>query len=220
VWVFEVDTPALVLGSSQPEGHVDLPGARSAGIEVVRRRSGGGAVLLLPGEIVWVDVIVPAASPLWVTDVVRSAWWLGDVWTDALSSVAPSSSPTGSRHVHRGRLVESAWSRHVCFAGIGPGEVIEGGAKLVGVSQRRTRLHARFQCALHRHWQPETMAGLLRAPGPRAEDLAGVAATVDVDVDDLVPALLDGLERAHRRAGEHVAGALTGEGGTPPTSHR
>jgi lipoate-protein ligase A len=219
VWVFDVDTPALVLGSSQPEEHVDLDRARATGIDVVRRRSGGGAVLLVPGEVVWVDVIVPVSSPVWDADVVRSSWWLGDVWAGAVAHAVPRSVGDVLR-VHRGPLVPSEWSRHVCFAGVGPGEVLDGQAKLVGVSQRRTRLHARFQCALHRRWQPELIAGLFRRPGPSAEDLAGVAATIDpsVDlvVDDLVAALVVGLDRALDPADRGVGS----DGGTQPTSHR
>jgi lipoate-protein ligase A len=225
VWVFEVDRPALVLGSSQPDDHVDLERARAAGIDVVRRRSGGGAVLLVPDEVVWVDVIVPAVSPVWDADVVRSAWWLGEVWARALSEVLPPT--TASRlSVHRGRSVPSEWSRHVCFAGVGPGEVLDGRSKLVGVSQRRTRLHARFQCALHRRWQPELIAALLRAPGPRASDLFDVVATVDVDVDDLVGALVDRLGWAHRELGTPAtsvegaeAAADANSQGVQPASH-
>ena len=41
---------------------IDLDVACAApGVEVVRRRSGGGAVLLVPGEVVWFDVVVPVA---------------------------------------------------------------------------------------------------------------------------------------------------------------
>jgi lipoate-protein ligase A len=217
VWVFDVDSPALVLGSAQPDDHVDLDRARAAGIEVVRRRSGGGAVLLVPDEVVWVDVIVPVTSPVWDPDVVRSAGWLGDAWMEALGGFGPSAGATGMR-VHRGPLVGSQWSRHVCFAGVGPGEVLDGRSKLVGVSQRRTRLHARFQCALHRHWQPELIAGLFRRPGPQAADLVDVTATVDVDVDDLVDALLIGLDRAHGKR-EVTPGADVGDGSAQPTSH-
>ena len=63
---FSVDAPALVLGSAQRDDVVDADACAAAGVEVVRRRSGGGAVLLLPGEVTWLDVVVPAGS----TDVV------------------------------------------------------------------------------------------------------------------------------------------------------
>ena len=59
IWWHDVAGPALVLGSSQPDSTIDLDACSRAGIEVVRRRSGGGAVLLVPGEVVWLDVIVP-----------------------------------------------------------------------------------------------------------------------------------------------------------------
>src|SRR5256885_1057272 len=45
-WIFEVERPALVLGSRQPEVAVD-------GVEVIRRRSGGGAIYVAPGGTLW-----------------------------------------------------------------------------------------------------------------------------------------------------------------------
>ena len=47
------------------------------------------------------------------------------------------------------------WSALVCFAGIGPGEVLDGdGRKWVGISQRRTRDWIRLQTMAHRRWSP------------------------------------------------------------------
>ena len=60
---------ALVLGSTQPGTSVDSARAARAGIEVVRRRSGGGAVLVGPGDPVWIDVWLPRGDPLWHDDV-------------------------------------------------------------------------------------------------------------------------------------------------------
>ncbi len=67
------------------------------------------------------------------------------------------------------------WSDRVCFAGVGPGEVLYDGTKLVGVSQRRTRSGARFQCVLLHRWRPERLIGLLAPPCPTALELAAVA---------------------------------------------
>lgn len=156
VTVLEVDRPALVLGSTQPDSDVDLDAARATGVEVVRRRSGGGAVLLLPQRSVWVDVTIGRDDPLWLDDVGRAAHWLGDVWAATLGGLGCEAVT-----VHRGAVLETRWSRRVCFAGVGPGEVLVDGRKLVGVSQRRTRDGARFQCALHRSWDPVALLGLL-----------------------------------------------------------
>lgn len=170
VWWFHVDRPALVLGSTQRDEVVDLDAAAAAGVEIVRRRSGGGAVLLEPGAVSWVDVIVPAGDPLWDDDVGRSVHWLGHTWAAVLQDSGVSG------HVHEGPLQASRWSGLVCFAGLGAGEVTVDGRKAVGISQRRTRAAARFQCAVVHRWEPERLVPLLRLDatdrGRLARDLA------------------------------------------------
>jgi hypothetical protein len=136
-----VGVPTLVLGSAQPDPGID-PGIGAATFDVARRASGGGAVLVSPGQQVWIDVWLPRADALWVDDVVRSSEWLGSAWRRALCDL-------GSRgedlDVQRGRLTRTRWSDLICFAGLGPGEVSWRNKKLVGLSQRRTRAGARFQ---------------------------------------------------------------------------
>ncbi len=177
VWWFEVDRPALVLGSTQPEHVVDRRAAAAAGVEVVRRRSGGGAVWLAPGAVTWVDVVVPSSDPLWEPDVTRSSRWLGETWVRALTSLGVAGS-----EVHRGPMVDSEWSKLVCFAGLAPGEVTVAGRKVVGVSQRRTRAAARFQCAVLHRWDPAELLDHLDLGDPERakalEDLGPVAAGV------------------------------------------
>lgn len=79
----------LVLGSSQPIEGVDSLACEDAGLGIVRRRSGGGAVLVAPGAQVWLDVFVPHGDPLSESDVGRAAWWLGELWARAISSAMP-----------------------------------------------------------------------------------------------------------------------------------
>ena len=176
--MFEVDRPALVLGSTQPPPVVE-------GIEVVRRHSGGGAVLMRPGEVVWVDVLVPAGDRLWDPDVNRAPLWLGRAWAGALEALG-----VGRVAVHEGGLVRTPWSGKVCFAGLGPGEVTVGGRKVVGISSRRRREGALFQCAALLEWDPTEIAALLSVP---AGELADLATSLPVTADDLVAALLDRL---------------------------
>ena len=99
VWWFDVDRPALVLGSAQADDVVDRAAASAAGVDVVRRRSGGGAVLLTPGDVTWVDVVIPSDDRLWDHDVGRAFHWLGEAWAAALAAVGIS--PVA---VHRGAL--------------------------------------------------------------------------------------------------------------------
>jgi hypothetical protein len=83
----------------------------------------------------------------------------------------------------------------VCFGGLGTGEVVDAdGRKLVGISQRRTRAGARFQCMAHAIWEPERLVGLLAlAPDERsdaASALADVARGVPVPLGPLQDAVL------------------------------
>jgi lipoate-protein ligase A len=184
VWLLEVDRPALVLGSAQPEADADATACAAAGVEIVRRRSGGGAVLLVPREVLWVDVIVPRGDPRWVDDVGHAFHWLGDAWADALAACGVAGAV-----VHRGAMVRTPWSALVCFSGRGPGEVVLGERKVIGMSQRRTRSWARFQCAVYRRWDPAALAALL-AVAPPLDELADVAVAVPVPLDELAGAFL------------------------------
>ncbi len=171
VWSFEVVSPAVALGSAQQFEVVDDDAAARAGIEVVRRRSGGGAVWLAAGVVTWVDVILPARDPMWVDDVGRSSLWLGEAWVGALADVG-----VAGAEVHRGPVVPTGWSGLVCFGGLAPGEVTVGGRKVVGVAQRRSRAGARFQCAVLHHWDPGPLLDVLALdPSTRARGRAELA---------------------------------------------
>ena len=165
MWIFEVEQPALVLGSRQ--AMVDV-----SGIEVVRRRSGGGAVYVAPGGTLWVDVVVPRGDDLWDDDVGRATHWLGDAWAAAIGDRAL---------VHRGPMVRNEWSDLVCFAGLGPGEVTVDGRKVVGISQRRTRQAARFQCVAYERWDPQPLVDLLQLDAELEAVGAGVGPLAAVE---------------------------------------
>jgi lipoate-protein ligase A len=165
--------PALVLGSTQRDDVVDGDAARRAGVEVVRRGSGGGAVLVVPGAQVWLDVWVPRGDPLWDDDVIASSGWLGEVWARALGTLgAPA------LHVHRDRVTPTEWPE-VCFAAVGPGEVVQGSAKVVGIAQRRTRAGARLYSTAPLSWEPESLLRLLAHHGGASEHIADAPASRD-----------------------------------------
>ena len=192
VRLHSVQRPALVLGSAQRTA-VDRAAVAAAGVEVVRRRSGGGAVLLWPQQQVWADFFVPAGDPLWNDDVSEAALRVGRIWARALAPFAKA-----AVSLHSGRLVADSLGRLVCFGGQGPGEVLVGGLKVVGLSQRRTRHRARIQTAA-RLGEPEGIdeLGLLdlgereRATG-RA-DLARRRGCLGVGAAELTEALLSAV---------------------------
>lgn len=141
VWIHRLERPALVLGSTQRAPLVNVESASASDIEVCQRRSGGGLVYVDPVTSVWIDVTVPRGHPLWSDDVGLAFDWVGQTWSTALAATGTN----GSTRVHRGRLMHPDWGRVICFAGLGPGEVVVDGRKVVGLSQRRTRDSARFQ---------------------------------------------------------------------------
>ena len=180
------ERPAIVLGSSQPTSDVDADFCASAGIDVVRRRSGGGAVYVHPTDVVWVDIVIPSGDPLWSHDVGEAMLWVGELWCTALADAGMD-----GLSVHKGRLVANDWSKALCFAGAGTGEIFRGEAKVVGISQRRTRHFARFQCSAYRRWNAITMAAAIPMVAHDVDRLGSLAVTVPggFDVNQLVHAL-------------------------------
>jgi lipoate-protein ligase A len=204
VAVCRVNGPSVVLGSTQPESVVERGRADAAGVSVVRRSSGGGAVLVAPGEPVWVDAWVPMGDPLWHRAVDRAFDWLGQAWVGALEHLGIA----GSAAHHQGYVACTRWSSLVCFGGVGAGEVVASdGRKVVGLAQRRTRQGAWFHGACVLRWDPVPLLGLLdlepaereaAALGLRAAvvgvgDLADEQGVAPPDGPEVVSALLDSL---------------------------
>lgn len=186
IWWHEVTAPALVLGSTQPDSVVDAEACRAAGVDVVRRRSGGGAVLLRPGEVTWIDVVVPRGAPGWADDVHAPMVWLGAHLAAAIRELLADR----TIDVHEGPMVSTDWSRLVCFDGFGAGEVLVDGRKLVGISQRRTRQAARLQCCWYSVHDPADLVELLVASVRPPVDRLQPVATVPADVAAAIPVAL------------------------------
>ncbi len=167
---------ALVLGSTQSEEVVDHRRADAAGISVVRRSSGGGAVLVTPDDPVWVDVWIPVDDPLWLALVDRAFDWLGRAWVDALARTGIT-----GLHAHaEGFVACTPWSSVVCFGGVGAGEVVTAdGRKVVGLAQRRNRRGAWFHGACVLRWEPAPLVELLTLdPADRRAAVIGLGAAV------------------------------------------
>ncbi|MSY79662.1 MAG: hypothetical protein F2694_08440 [Actinobacteria bacterium] len=185
--------PAVVLGSAQRAQPAWVNAVEQSGIDLARRRSGGGAVWLAPGEQCWIDLWLPASDPLWISDVAQSSWWLGECWAQALTTLAghTTASAAGATtlqaaapQVHTGPLLDREFAQIACFAGLGSGEVTVNQRKVVGISQRRSRLGARFQCVVYIQWDPEPLLAVLESTekqtdegAHRREQSAGVSTT-------------------------------------------
>ena len=160
VWVNHFPGPAVVLGSTQrAPSIIDADECTRRGIDIVRRRSGGGAVLLVPSEVTWFDVIIPTGAPGWAQDVHEPMVWLGERFAAACRAAGVTQTLT----VNANSLGRTEWSALICFDGIGPGEVLLEDRKLLGISQRRTRETLRLQCCWYHEVDSGELVGLFPA---------------------------------------------------------
>jgi hypothetical protein len=97
--------------------------------------------------------------------------------------------------VNEGPHVANDWSKTLCVAGRGAGEVFRvSGAKVVGISQRRTRDFARFQCIAYHAWDITAHLGAIPLLNGDPERAATLVATMPaVEPADLVVALASAL---------------------------
>ena len=213
----DVAVPTLVLGSTQPTELVGRVAMRERGVQLARRRGGGGAVYLGPGEQLWLDAWIPRGDPLWMVDVSAAAEWVGAWWIEALAGIGlgPGSGPGPEQpgfDVHTGRSVPGDLGDLVCFAGRGPGEVFRGASKVVGLSQWRAREGALFSSCAYLRWDPVPMLALMEVDEHTRDELARELAPMAVGLAELDPPAAD-LDR--------VRGALLDSfaafGMTPPS---
>ena len=190
VWCCVVSAPALILGSTQNESDINPEQAMAHGVDIVRRRSGGGVVYVHPDASIWCDITIPRDDLLWTDDVSTSMLWLGEVFVEALS-------PWLATSVYRNEFLVGDDGRTVCFASTSPGEVFAGSSKVVGISQRRTRQGARFQCVVYRQWNPEQWVDCLASPDLAQRVGRLPVAPVDVTPEQLMTSLVTVLSRTH-----------------------
>lgn len=179
ILLHEIESPTLVLGTAQRNISI------STSLDLVKRRSGGGAVFLRANEILWIDFVLPRNDNLWMDDISNSSLWLGDVWCSALLDLGFQAK------VHRGQIVRNTLSETICFAGLAPGEVLIDGKKVLGISQRRNNKGAWFQCALLLAWPAEEMVKIfsLKPFEKVVSELKELASPVQVDTELLLEAL-------------------------------
>jgi lipoate-protein ligase A len=185
--------PAVVLGVGQPAAAVDAGAAAAQGVAVVRRASGGTAVLA-DETMLALDVALPAEHPLAGRDVLEAYRWVGEAFLAALRAVAP---PAAARLV----LVDVSTARAdqgaqraarpgspealrglACFGALSPYEVAlveptgEAGSpprKVVGLSQVRKRGVVLFQAGLYTRANGGRLAGVLALPPAARRTLGG-----------------------------------------------
>ena len=185
----------LVLGSRQRLDEV----LGEPGLRVVRRRGGGGAVLLDPLDSIWIDLWLPSGSPGYLDDVRGQLELVGAIMREALEVA-------GLAGLALATPVAPVGVEPLCFLGEGPGEIVdEGGAKLVGLAAWRAREGALVQCALYRRRDLRLPELLVLEPEARQAASQALFERV-ADLEQLGRADLDATALA-----ESIAGRLGAE---------
>jgi lipoate---protein ligase len=150
-WV--ASSPAVVIGLGlrhRLAEIVDIERCRAAGVEVLERRAGGGAVLV-DAHMLCGAICLPRASV--VDDVTESYRWVGDLLLARLRAVGVSDARRVDVAEARADVaVLKSRGDHVsclllatCYGALSPHEIAVGAAKLVGLAQVRRRHAVLFQ---------------------------------------------------------------------------
>lgn len=195
--------PALVLGRGQGPERADLAAARTAGVTVYRRTSGGGAVLI-DGNALSFDVALPTGHPLAASDVTRAYEWIGALWAEALHTLnIPDARAIPTAEVRAiPALAADDPLRLACYGTLSPWEVAVGQRKVVGLSQVRRRAGVIYPIDVHLRWRPEALAALLALPAAARPALAAALHGAAAGLDELAgrfiaaSAVIAAVERA------------------------
>ncbi len=197
-----IGEPMLIVGSTQT---VDLANGT---VPVLRRRSGGGAVLLHPDSAVWVDVVVPRHHPLYETQIERSSMWLATAIQREFAG--DFELPLDIARVNG----IDQFGHLLCFGGIGIGELTCAGRKVIGVAQRRGKWGARMQILAYTQPMGEatvaamSSASLDRPAGEAADELDERAMALQQPATEIVQRLLSTIADAASTAGSASAARL------------
>ncbi|MBI2565427.1 MAG: hypothetical protein HYV63_00160 [Candidatus Schekmanbacteria bacterium] len=204
VFTYHWRSPALVLGYGQSSAAFAENACRELGIPIVRRVSGGLAVLNEGSPAV--SLVIPGAHP-WAEGIVRLYQRFQAALLAVLSPWCPDLTPDASPATPAARAAsQTERPSLICFEGRGPDGLSSGGRKVVGGAQARrrygalvhavlqTRCNARLQARVFGVSAARIAATMttLPAPGDGGDLAAAVAARL---AQDLGLRLLGPLQR-------------------------
>lgn len=142
--------PAIILGAAQRPDEQQLARAAAQGVELVRRKSGGGAVMA-GAEMLSVSVFLPRHHPISKGSTVKAYHWIGALWQKVFASYGLYSHLPNTEEIARSKqrteLLSTDWA---CYGGVAHGELLDQqGRKLLGVAQIRSRYGCVLTCGLY-----------------------------------------------------------------------
>jgi lipoate-protein ligase A len=177
--LFTWTEPWLSVGCLQPISDVDISACQRAGIPIVRRASGGTAVLH-EGTVAF-SLAVPPSHRLAVSDIVESYRMLAPPALIALEKIGIAAELVRLEEAQRGR--PNGFGSAACFAALSPYELVVGSRKLVGNSQLRRRGSILHHAVMMLDFNPGRFAGFLKTGS--LDEVRRLSAFLDVRIGSL-----------------------------------
>ncbi len=189
--VYRFDRPCVTIGVSQRQEVVAQPPSPEQPFEVVRRSTGGGALVHHPEELLYA-IVVRLDHPGLSRDILSSYEQLDSPVLLLLEELGLA--PTQVRG-HGGQ-------RPCCYLRGTGVRVLIGGKVVSGASQRRTRTHLLQHGTLLVQTDHQLTARLLREP--LADVRAGITSLREYQVQTPAAELAEALARALGRLGDSL----------------
>ena len=187
----------MLLGSGQPSEAVDREACERLEIPLLRRMSGGTAVLH-DEQTISLQLTLPADHPLVSDDIHRNFRWFSELLIAALArlGIAASWMPLDQARAEQA----PAGLEGACYSTLAPYEVAVNGRKLIGHGQIRRIRATAMQAMVYRVFEPSRTVRLLDHAGRSDQELehelaervidlrsaAGRAISVDAYIDAVV----------------------------------
>ena len=185
---------------------VDLEEIRRRGYKLVRRPTGGAALLHAQDAEITYSVVLSSSHEIYQHDVARSAAMIAEGIVGALERLGVEARVGGFR---------GSESQELCYLRSGSSDVLVGGRKISGSAQRREGGVLLQHGTLLLDFDPDLWLSLIRTPGMDSATLAGSVATLrqllgGVEIGRVVEAMVEGFSEA-LNAEKTVFSGLTAE---------
>lgn len=173
---WQYDDAAVIMGCSQKPDQAQQQRAEQAGLPIMRRGSGGGAVLAGPWMLS-VTLFIPADHAIAEQNIIEIFSWFEQIWLTALHQCGVPCKGVDQPIIDRSKEIsETRQLKWACYASLSHGEVVsEDDRKLVGLAQIRKRKGVALVSGLH--LQPcdwTTLSEIVVAKAGQGESLAAL----------------------------------------------
>ncbi len=148
--LWQYDEPAIIMGCSQRPDEGQLQRAAKAQLPIMRRGSGGGAVLAGPWMLS-ATLFIPTEHPVGKLDLIKLFGWIERIWIEALIECDVSCRGVDKALIDQSKQISKQQGvEWACYASLSHGEVVSpDGRKLLGLAQIRKRKGIALVSGLH-----------------------------------------------------------------------